>query len=293
MTKVRFLTGAPLITCVAEQRLQPEGLRELLAWVKDHRPECLPADAEHLSWTDLFPHDLTEGDRPLSHNELLVELAGRKCYDSFCEKAGRRTNGQYIDNTQGGRIPHRSILYHAKMTFFIAGVSRRVSQELMRNYVGADRDQEGNPSQESTRFTHHYGTYVAHPRLLEPGQEDELRIWKQDIERQHGAYEAYILRQFDHHRDRTRAEGGQALEPKGMVRKRIYESAIGRLPWEFETSFIWTTNPVAIAKFLFERGDDASDLEMQRFARTWQAVCLDRWPNLFSPGRQNAVAAAE
>jgi hypothetical protein len=43
---------------------------------------------------------------------------------------------------------------------------------------------------------------------------------------------------------------------------------------------VWTTNPAAILKFLKERDSDAADLEMRRFARTWRAVCEERWPNL-------------
>ena len=43
------------------------------------------------------------------------------------ERDVRKSNADYIAHTQQGDVPHASILYHAKMSFFIAGVSRRVS----------------------------------------------------------------------------------------------------------------------------------------------------------------------
>jgi thymidylate synthase ThyX len=72
--------------------------------------------------------------------------------------------------------------------------------------------------------------------------------------------------------------------PTGMDRKRIYEAASSLLPHQAETSFVWTTNPAAIAKFLHERDSEAADLEMRRFARAWRAVSEERWPNLFPTG---------
>src|SRR5678816_754509 len=126
-------------------------------------------EASVTRWPDGQGAAWTERRRKVTDNELLCELAGRKCYDSFAEAGAKRTNGEYLRSMWQGRIPHRSTGYHAKMSFFFAHVSRRVSHELIRNYVGADRDEEGNPSQESTRFTHHPGVYIAHPSIL--GQE--------------------------------------------------------------------------------------------------------------------------
>src|SRR5690606_40139163 len=139
------LTTPPTVAVLAEMGLMPKGILEMMAWVRDRRPECLPDDSG-FEYMSLFPHDGFEARRLLTGNELLVELAGRKCYDSFGLKAGRKTNAEYIAHTQQGEIPHASIMYHAKMTFFIGGVSRRVSHELIRHYVGADRDEEGSPS---------------------------------------------------------------------------------------------------------------------------------------------------
>nr|NIR30252.1 FAD-dependent thymidylate synthase [Gammaproteobacteria bacterium]NIR83799.1 FAD-dependent thymidylate synthase [Gammaproteobacteria bacterium]NIU05125.1 FAD-dependent thymidylate synthase [Gammaproteobacteria bacterium]NIV51962.1 hypothetical protein [Gammaproteobacteria bacterium]NIX86398.1 hypothetical protein [Gammaproteobacteria bacterium] len=169
---VVVLTEGALVVPIAGMQLMDDGVAQMVEWVRSRRAECLPSDFDSYENVrnrvkTLFPHDMVDGSgRALTGNELLVELAGRKCYDSFGRKAGRPTNAGYIANTQRYDPPHASIEYHAKMSFFVGGVSRRVSHELIRHYVGADRDEEGSPSQESTRYVEHAGRFVAHPAIL-------------------------------------------------------------------------------------------------------------------------------
>lgn len=289
--EVTILTGEPTIEVIAEMAIDWDGVVEMAEWVKSHRPECLPENYRR-NFHDLFPHDLCRDPNRTSHhppsdadrvsdNELLVELAGRKCYDSWGLKAGKKTNAEYIANTQAGEIPHASILYHAKMSFFFAGISRRVSHEIIRNYVGADRDEEGAPSQESTRFTHHYGFFICPPRYLK--ETVETALYQRGL-RQHfadsmqNAYGNY-LRAVEAEVEGFRRLHGE--EPKGIDKKRIYEAASSFLPHQAETSFVWTTNPAAIAKLCRERDNEAADLEIQRFAKKLKRICVERWPNLF------------
>jgi thymidylate synthase (FAD) len=289
---VTILTGDPTVTLIAAMKLLPEGIEDMMSWVGAHRPECLPGDPEDQSWRSLFPHDLEEvtanandsmvmQKRGLTDNELLVELAGRKCYDSFGKKAGKKTNAEYIKNTQQGDIPHASILYHAKLSFFFAGVSRRVSHEIIRNYVGADRDEEGAPSQESTRFTHHYGFFICPPKYLQPDGGGDV----------HAAgmrtfFEVSMQTAYNNYLKAVALECGNWEEAHGkpatsIDKKRIYEAASSFLPHQAETSFIWTTNPAAIAKLVRERANNAADLEIQRFARKLRKVAFEYCPNLF------------
>jgi thymidylate synthase ThyX len=152
-------------------------------------------------------------------------------------------------------------------------VSRRVSHELIRHYVGADRTEEGSPSQESTRYVEHSGCYIAHPAILESARElDEFEIAMKD---NYEAYRDYIIRRS------SEFELVNGAPPKGMDRKHIFESASPYLSHACETSFIWTTNPIALAKMFKERDNEAADLEYLRLARKWKKVCLEHWPNLF------------
>lgn len=272
------LVRDPTIIPIFQMEVMPEGMEEFYKWLGQYRPECLPEppEGEEGGWLDLFPHggvELKDGqERLLTGNELLVEFAGRKCYDSFGTKAGRKTNADYIDHTQQGVIPHRSIKYHAKMTFFISGISWRVSHEFIRNYVGSDRDQEGSPSEESTRYTFHPGHFVIHPRDIEEGN---VEWFRESMQASYDRYCQYVDSECRKYQERT------GSEPKGMDRKRIYEASAGYIPKQVSTSLVWTTNPEALKKLFLERTDNSTDLEFQRFAKKWQKLCCAKWPNLF------------
>lgn len=265
------LVTSPVTIPIASMALDHDGLAALTEWVGQYRPECLPDEEGGPVWKHLFPHDC-EG---VSDNELLVELAGRNCYHSYGLKAGRKTNADYIAHSQSGTVPHRSIMYHAKMTFFLAGISRRVSHELIRHYVGSDRQEEGSPSMESTRYTRHPGHFVVPPRMLEGGTE-AIELFRQAMQTAYDQYLQYITQEEESHR----VKNGSL--PKGLDRKQIYEAAAGILPSQAATSLLWTANPVALSKMFEERTDSTSDAEFQRFARQWRALCLNRWRNLFN-----------
>lgn len=280
----------PIIVPVADMKLRHEGVMEMAKWIQQYRPQCVPEGGFKTIY-DLLPHDGFDHTRKdedgvprwVTDNELLCEIAGRKCYDSFAEAGKPRTNEEYLHSMWQGRIPHRSTGYHAKMSFFFAHVSRRVSHELIRNYVGSDRDEEGSPSQESTRFTHHPGMYIVPPYCIDDPVEHTA--FKEKAERNYAEYVATILR-------KVRAyEAKHGKLPMGLDKKRIYESSAGDLLMSCGTSFIWTTNPMALTKFFHERDDEAADLEMCRFARGLKKVCFQEWPGLFSGDFEAARAS--
>ena len=285
-----IITGEPIVAPIGQMALIPEGIMQMAEWIQKYRPDCVPAGGFKDVY-DLLPHNgydddpflqAPEGDsvpqRKVTDNELLAELAGRKCYDSFADAGKKRSNNEYLHSMWDGRIPHRSTGYHAQMSFFIAHVSRRVSHELIRNYVGHAKDEEGIPSQESTRFTHHPGIYVVHPNNLAPNSFDNEEIERFQVRAQ-ANYEDYVE---TIHRKIAKYKAAKGEAPKGLEKKRIYESSSGDLLMSCGTSFIWTTNPMAMTKFFHERHDEAADMEMSRFAATWKKVCFQWWPNLFT-----------
>ncbi len=289
---VTIVTTAPPISLIAQQQLEEAGILEMAEWVKAHRPDCVPATGFKSMW-DLLPHgphdlphdvearapwhrdDYLEpgGTRPLTGNEVLAEIAGRKCYDSFADAAGRKTNKDYFEHIVSMDPMHASIMYHPKMTFLFRGVSRKFSHQFIRNYVGSDRDEEGSPSQESTRFTHHYGWYIAPPYIVD--QPLLLSRFATSCQNNYNEYNAFIVDAVDTYR----AKHGKA--PTGGDKKDIFEAAAGYLTMSAETSFVWTTNPMALRKFLKERCHGAADAEIFRFAQVLARLCFRTWPNLF------------
>lgn len=285
MTEIRLITE-PTVIVLADMQLDRGGMNELLDWVQDYRPECVPdslppgRDERAMA---LFPHDgrretMHNGSNRLTDNELLVELAGRECYHSYGLKAGRKDNQDYIARMlfpdTPGMLPHASVAYHAKMTFFLAGISRRVSHELIRHYVGADRSEEGSPSQESTRYTFHPGHFAVPPYVINGGP-STVQTFRVAMESAYQRYLSFI------DREESAWESAHGKKPTAIDRKRIYEAAAGLLPMQACTSMVWTTNPLALAKLFSERCSAAADAEFQRFAYKWREIAEARWPNLF------------
>lgn len=256
---------APLVIPMAEMRLIPAGLEEAQEWIKQYHPEC----GEEF---DLFSPS-SSGREP-SDNEKSCEIAGRMCYFSFGEAAGKKYNDDYLENIAS--IRHLSVLYHAKFSFSIFGISRRVGEELLRHYVGADRDSEGSPSKESTRYTLHPGFFVAQPGDLE--SKEDRADFERDCQNIYDQYIARVISKVE--RYKTANEG---REPKGMARKRILENAAGRLGLQAACSVYWTCNAVSLAKMINERTSEAADLEFQRLAIHWRGRALSMAPGLLKP----------
>jgi len=283
MAKKVTLVFNPIVERIAETRMLKENLPKVMEWLAHRRPKCLPDN--YSKWEELFPHrgrrfpDDPSSAILVNDDELLVEFAGRKCYDSFGDiVSGQKTNDGYIKNTQAHYPPHRSIMYHPHITYFFAGISRRMAKELQRNYIGHAKDEEGSPSQESTRYTHHYGYYVVHPR--DCNSEQSVDAFRAACQVNYDTYECYIKNQSYEYKSKY------GKSPRGLDWKRIYECAAGLLNGQAETSFVWTTNPVAEMKLWNERCSEAADLEFQRFARVWRTAAVNISPNLY-PGVSN------
>lgn len=82
-----------------------------------------------------------------NETEAIIKMAGQACYASYGPKRTKNTAEEcrkYLDNIK--RQKHGSVIEHAHITFFIYGVSRSLSHELVRH-----RTVDG-PSQLSQRF---------------------------------------------------------------------------------------------------------------------------------------------
>ena len=69
----------------------------------------------------------TDAARP---GQALIELAGRACYRSYHNPAGR-TNEDYIHNLMG--MGHLSVIEHSFAAFHVIGASRSFTHELVRH----------------------------------------------------------------------------------------------------------------------------------------------------------------
>lgn len=174
--------------------------------------------------------------------ENVIEFAGRACYQSFHRPNPATTNvDDYIRNiiAQG----HESVLEHATVTYYIEGVSRAFTHELVRH-------RHFNYSQLSQRFVDESEARFIIPPALRGNDvaENLLKVQAKD------ALIAY-------------SDLVDTLQNDGVPRKQAREAARAVLPNNIETKIVVTGNHRAWREFLNRRLDPAADAEMREVAK--------------------------
>lgn len=203
-----------------------------------HTITAPPSVLASLTGYDWSPEDDT------TDADTLAEFAGRACYQSWSRpNPATASNYGYHRNTlaQG----HFSIYEHASFTFYVEGVSRALTHELIRH-------RHLSFSQLSQRF-------VAEDRrdvgsVLPPLIRDEHRDLEFEIRAAHNTamntYERLVT----------------ALQDRGVPRKQAREAARAVLPNAQETKIVVTGNVRAWREFVEKRIDPAADAEIREFA---------------------------
>ena len=190
--------------------------------------------------------------------QQLVEFAGRSCYQSF-HKPNPKTarNADYISRTLHGQA-HWSIAEHATATFYITGVSRALTHELIRH-------RHLSYSQLSQRFVDESDANIVIPpaarkseSVVVYGSEDfhddlkgslpkALEWWGQDVLLD---YEEIV----------------NVLLAEGLLRKQAREAARAVLPNMIETKIVVTGNLRAWHEVIERRTAPDADAEFQQVA---------------------------
>lgn len=214
-----------------------------------------------------------------SDAELMAELAGRFCYNSFMKG---RTSQDYLQNVI--EMQHGSVLEHVTFNMIIEGVSRSLSHELIRHRAGF------SPSQESQRYVDAKDIrFVVPPLLIHQtgGDRNHPRIaaFEDRCERALSAYvdeQAAYMDAFEaEHQASTDVPGEMDVKTRTLLKKRANEAARSVLPNAAETRLMWTGNLRSL-RHLFElRGETFADLEIRRLACAMADKIIDRAPYTF------------
>lgn len=193
-----------------------------------------------------------KGDEPwavwrpdtLNNAALTAEFAGRMCYQSWDNPAGR-SNEEYLRNilAQG----HESVLEHAGFTVAVEGVSRALTHEFVRH-------RHLSPSQLSQRYFRHDLAAFVVPPLFRNDPEAIARL--AEFHRQACELYGWLM------------ERGKRLVPGGgtLAKKRVREAARAVLPNMTETMIVMSGNHRAWRHFFQMRGTLAADAEMRELA---------------------------
>lgn len=190
----------------------------------------------------------------------LAEFAGRLCYQSWDRpNPATATNAGYLGNIL--RQEHFSVLEHASATFYVAGVSRSLSHELVRHrhlsfsQVSQRYVDESNPLFIMPPAVVNHAAYVKDAVAAQDRVEDAATIAYKTI------YEQLIA--------------------AGLNRKAARGAARAVLPNATETKFVVTGNMRAWRDVIKKRISPAADEEIQHLARYLLAYLREIAPNTF------------
>ena len=203
-----------------------------------------------------FAWDAWVPDQDIADADQLAEMAGRLCYQSWANPAGR-TNAEYLANIRTQE--HFSVIEHAAVTFALGGVSRAFTHELIRH-------RHNSYSQLSQRFVNEATAQIVLPPLYAeiPAAQALLEEMNQILK---DTYDRLVALGTGHLRETQPALSGT------LRRKRAREAARAVLPNMMETQIVVTGNHRSWREILAKRGNAHADAEMR-------AVMLDIFPHL-------------
>src|SRR5450432_580284 len=215
-----------------------------------------PAFAEPAHLPVQWLGESTDGER-------LAEFAGRLCYMSQKNPAGRATR-DYLENIK--KQGHGSVLEHANYSLLFEGVSRSLTHELVRHRAGFAY------SQLSQRYVDEKdASFVVPPAVA--GDEALEGAWRRQVDSALASYIGLVSQLMERY---------SWVADKVHRRKMAREAARGVLPNSTETKIVVTANARAWRTMLELRSSEGAELEIRRLAVATLRLLTVEAPGFFS-----------
>jgi thymidylate synthase (FAD) len=226
--------------------------------------ETAPLHVQLIAKTEFFAPPDVPWSTDADGGEALVEFAGRACYQSWSKPNPKTaTNAGYLRHIID--VGHFSVLEHASVSFYITGISRSCTHELIRH-------RHFSYSQLSQRYVPEKESRVVVP----PGIED-------DAELQQILAEAADASRATYTELLSRLEAKFADQPNAVLRrKQARQAARAVLPNATETRIVVTGNYRAWRHFIAMRASEHADVEIRRLAIVCLRRLVDVAPTVFS-----------
>ncbi|GAA1854642.1 FAD-dependent thymidylate synthase [Asanoa iriomotensis] len=227
-------------------------------------PEIVPPQVRIIAWTQFEAPEDVPWSTDAEGGQALAEFAGRACYQSWKKpNPATATNAGYLAHIL--EVGHLSVLEHGSVTFYLSGVSRSFTHELIRH-------RHFSYSQLSQRYVPGRDAAMVEPEAIAADPD----LHKTFVEAAEASVRAYnellegLERKF-------------ADEPNGTLRrKQARQAARAVLPNAAETRIVVTGNYRAWRHFIALRATEAADVEIREVAveclRQLQRVA----PNVFA-----------
>ena len=224
----------------------------------EYFPPLLDGDEPDIFKPSLDNAIHTEGSGAYAYDgSALAEFAGRSCYESYNRPNPRTaTNEGYIAHLV--EVGHYSVLEHASVSFYITGISRSLTHELVRH-------RHFSFSQLSQRFVDSSSARM----VLPPAYEGNEVMTNRSIERFEKALLDYL------------GDVRELVDLNELSRKQIREAARSELQNKTETKIVITGNYRSWMEFLIKRDSPQADAEIARMARKIGEILEAEAPNVF------------
>lgn len=198
-----------------------------------------------IAYTEFCPPTDVPWETDSGGGSALVEFAGRACYQSWGKPNPRTaTNAGYVRHII--EVGHFSVLEHASATFYVTGVSRSLTHELVRH-------RHLSFSQLSQRYVDESNAEFVLPPALRA-------LYKSDSD---------VRQELDEVSSTVRATYSYLvgkLTNLGMTRKEARQAARCALPNMTETKIVVTGNYRTWRHFIALRATQHADVEIRRLA---------------------------
>jgi thymidylate synthase (FAD) len=211
-----------------------------------------------IAWTHFEPPKDISWDTDATGGQALAEFAGRACYESWHKpNPATATNAGYLRHIL--EVGHLSVIEHATATFYLTGVSRSFTHELIRH-------RHFSYSQLSQRYVPESDAAMVEPAVIAS---------KPDLHAKFVAATRASVAAYD--------DLLAGLETDtALGRKQARQAARAVLPNATETRIVVTGNYRAWRHFIAMRATEHADVEIREIAveclRQLQGVA----PNAFA-----------
>jgi len=225
--------------------------------------DIAPLHVQLIAKTEFTPPADVPWSTDAEGGEALAEFAGRACYQSWKKpNPVTATNAGYLRHIL--EVGHLSVLEHGVVSFYLTGVSRSLTHELIRH-------RHFSYSQLSQRYVPERDAAMVEPEVI--ARDPEL----------HERFVAAAQASVDAYTELLAAlERTFADEPNATLRrKQARQAARSVLPNATETRIVVTGNFRAWRHFIAMRATEHADVEIRQLAVECLRQLQKAAPNVF------------
>ncbi len=227
-------------------------------------PESVSPQVTMIAWTHFEPPGDVPWQTDADGGQALAEFAGRACYQSWSKPNPKTaTNAGYLDHIL--RVGHLSVLEHGSVSFYLTGISRSLTHELIRH-------RHFSYSQLSQRYVPEKDARMVEPDVI--AQDPQLHdTFMKAAQASSDAYNALLEGLTEKFADEPNAT---------LRRKQARQAARSILPNSTETRIVVTGNYRAWRHFIAMRASEHADVEIRALAVECLRQLHEKVPNAFA-----------